>query len=466
MRAVNPSTAELLQAAVACHQAGQFDDARKAYERQLRKDPKDPNALNLLGVLLATHGQLAKGIQLRRRAVAAYPPFPDALSNLGKARLDSGQPVAARETLERALTYAPADPEILNNHGNTLLALGQPQNALASYRRALAVRPDYAESLTNEGLARLALGDLPCGWECYENRWRLPRLAPTQLGLDVPRWTGTAPLEGKRLLLHAEQGLGDTLQFCRYATLAAARGAQVVLEVKAPLVTLMATLDGPVEVIAQGTPRPPVDLHCPLMSLPLAFGTAVESIPAPVPYLHADPVRTQAWRTRLAGEPGPLVGLVWAGNPRRDDPEANSVDQRRSMKLAQFAGFTNATFVSLQKGEPAGEARTPPAGMHLLDWTGELEDFADTAALVAALDLVIGVDTSVVHLAGAIGTPVWVLNRYDLCWRWLRDRTDSPWYPTMRLFTQPQPGDWNTVLAAVRTVLADGSRTGDRHVIA
>ncbi|MDR3539333.1 MAG: tetratricopeptide repeat-containing glycosyltransferase family protein [Acetobacteraceae bacterium] len=455
MRAPDLNAAMLLQEAVACHQAGRLDAARKGYERLLQKDPRDPNALNLLGVLLVTQGHVAKGIQLIRRAVGIYPPFPDALSNLGKALLESGQPEAAQAACEKALTYAPTDPEILNNHGNALTAIGRPQEALDNYRRAHASRPDYPEALTNEGMSLLALGDHQNGWPRYEHRWRLPKLAPTLRGLAMPRWTGTTSLDGKRLLLHAEQGLGDTLQFCRYAPLAAARGAHVVLEVPPPLTRLAATLDGVAEIVAQGVPRPPVDLHCPLMSLPAAFGTTLDTIPATVPYLHADPARIAAWRTRLAGQPGRRIGLVWAGNPRREDREANAVDQRRSMKLAQFTGLGNATFVSLQKGDAAREARSPPAGPRLLDWTRELTDFADTAALVAALDLVIGVDTSVVHLAGAIGTPVWVLNRYDSCWRWMRDRSDSPWYPTMRLFTQPRPGDWDSVLAAVRTALAD-----------
>lgn len=456
MRPPDPSAAVILQEAIACHQAGRLDEARRGYERLLRKNPKDPDALNLLGVVLASQGQLGRGIQFMRRAVAAYPAFPDALSNLGKALLDDGQPDAALPQLDRALVHAPADPVILNNRGNALLALGRTPEALESYRRAQAIRPDFAEAATNEGLALLALGDLPRGWQAYENRWRLPALAPFRQGFTMPLWTGAQDLDGKRLLLHAEQGLGDTLQFCRYATLAATRGAQVLLETQAPLTRLLGTLDGVSQVITQGEPRPAADFHCPLMSLPLAFATDLDNIPALIPYLHADPARVAAWQGRLAAEPRPWIGLVWAGNPRRDDPEANSVDQRRSMKLARFAGLGGATFVSLQKGEPAREARQPPAGLRLLDWTQELADFADTAALVAALDLVIGVDTSVIHLAGALGVPVWVLNRYDRCWRWLRGREDSPWYPTMRLFTQPRPGDWASVLAAVRQALAAG----------
>jgi Flp pilus assembly protein TadD len=451
-----PTASDLLQAAVACHQAGQLAEARRLYERLLRREPRDPNALNLLGVVLASTGEITRAIQLMRRALSVFPDFPDALSNLGKALLDSNQPEASRLSLERALRLAPEDPEILNNLGNTLLALGRPEEALDCYRRAATLRPGYAEARTNEGLALLSLGRLAEGWAAYEHRWRLPRVTGTSPP-RVPLWTGAQPLEGKRILLHAEQGLGDTLQFCRYAPMVAARGAQVVLEVQPPLVRLMRTLDGQrIEVIAQGDPRPPVDLHCPLMSLPLAFGTELGSIPAEVPYLRTDPAALAGWQARLAPHPTPHVGLVWAGNPRTGDPEANSIDQRRSIKLAAFANLgSGGTFVSLQKGPRAQEARRPPAGLRLIDWTEELTDFADTAAMTAALDLVIGVDTSVVHLAGALAVPVWVLNRHDLCWRWLRHRIDSPWYPTARLFTQRKPGDWEPVLAEIRTALAD-----------
>ena len=471
--------ADILQAAVACHHAGQLTDARKLYERLLRKNPRDPNALNLLGVLLASTGEATRGIQLIRRALTVLPDFPDALSNLGKALLDSNQPEAARVSCERALRLTPDDPETLNTLGNVLLALGRPAEALPCYQRATAVRPDYNEALMNEGLALLALGHLPEAWQRYEHRWRLARMghvpggpAPGHHGLTghdpahhgqgsaAPRWTGTQPLAGRTILLHAEQGLGDTLQFCRYALLVAARRALVVLAVQPPLVRLMLSLGplegtpGSIQVMTQGEPLPAVDFQCPLMSLPGAFGTTVDDIPAPVPYLHPEPAQVEAWRDRLASYHGPRIGLVWAGNPRRGDPEANAVDQRRSMKLTALAGL-EGVFVSLQKGDPAREARRPPAGMRLVDWTSDLHDFADTAALTAALDLVIGVDTSVIHLAGAVGTPVWVLNRYDRCWRWLRGRADTPWYPGMRLFTQSEPGNWDGVLSDVRVALAD-----------
>jgi Flp pilus assembly protein TadD len=459
MAPIVPSAAELLQEAVACHQAGQLDAARKAYERLLRKNPKDPDALNLLGVLFASQGDLTKGIQLMRRAISVLPHFPDAMSNLGKALLDSGQPEAALESCDRALALAPDGAETNNNRGNALLALGRPADALLSYRRALAERPDYAEARTNEGLSLLALGDLPSGWASYEHRWRLPKMQQSASGFAALLWTGEQPVAGKRLLLHAEQGLGDTLQFCRYAPLVAALGAQVVLEVQPPLQQIMSTLQGVSEVIAQGDERPPFDLQCPLMSLPRAFGTTIETIPAEIPYLASDPTRVAQWRERLVHHTGRRIGLVWAGNPRRDDAESHSVDLRRSLPLSAFrslATLADTVFVSLQKGEPARQVRALSDRLPVIDWSDDLVDFADTAALVQALDLVIGVDTSVVHLAGALGKPVWVLNRFDRCWRWLQDRTDTPWYPAMRLFTQPAPGCWAPVMAELREALSRG----------
>jgi hypothetical protein len=219
----------------------------------------------------------------------------------------------------------------------------------------------------------------------------------------------------------------------------------------------MQSLDGVAEVIGRGDPAPRCDFQTPLMSLPLAFGTRVETIPARIPYLSAQPARAAAWRERLASLAGAKIGLVWAGNPRPHDLQSHLVDRRRSLdlsRLAPLAGTRDASFISLQKGEPAAEARDPPSGLKLADWTAELDDFAETAALVAGLDLVISVDTSVAHLAGALGRPVWLLNRFDTCWRWMLEREDSPWYPSMRIFRQPRFGDWESAIARVAAELA------------
>ncbi len=260
----------------------------------------------------------------------------------------------------------------------------------------------------------------------------------------------------RTILLHAEQGYGDTLQFCRYVPLVAQR-ARVVLGVPTALRRLMASLPGDKLIVTEDDALPPFDLHCPLLSLPLAFGTTLATIPATIPYLRADRLLTARWRKRLTALPGLKVGLVWAGESSQAMADAQARDRRRSIPLARLARLGDVprvSLVSLQKGAAATQAREPPAGLTIHDWTDELTDFADTAALVAGLDLVISVDTAVAHLAGALGKPVWVLNRADACWRWLRDRSDSPWYPTVRLFRQPTHGDWDPVITEVAAALA------------
>jgi hypothetical protein len=260
-------------------------------------------------------------------------------------------------------------------------------------------------------------------------------------------------LEGRSLLLHTEQGLGDAVQFIRYLPLAAQRGARIIIECQAELQRLFQTMSGNYQTVVRGQPLPAFDLHCPLLSLPWVFGTNLASIPNDVPYLHADAEDAGRWQDRLGGHCALLkVGLAWAGKPTHQN------DRNRSMKLARLAPLgqlPGVHFFSLQKGTAAAEAKAPPAGMELVDWTEELKDFADTAALIANLDLVIAVDTAVVHLAGAMGKPVWTLLPFASDWRWLLDRADSPWYPTMRLFRQATPGDWDGV---IRRVAAELSR--------
>jgi len=362
---------------------------------------------------------------------------------------------------EQALAHDPTMVQALVNRASLLAMRGQHEAALEGYARAREVQPDSADAHWNEALSRLASGDYASGWRQHEWRWRTNAMRALERVYPQPLWLGETPLAGRTILLHGEQGYGDMLQFCRYAPLVAALagpGANVVLEVPIHLARLLRTMPGPQLVIPQTEAPPAFDVHCPLLSLPLALGTTLETIPAVVPYLFADPDQERAWRIRLAALPGLRVGLVWGGNPRPDDPVATAIDPRRSIALARLAplgAVPGVSFVSLQKGDRATEAKAPPPGMVLHDWTDELWDFADTAALIAGLDLVISVDTSVVHLAGALGKPVWVLNRYDACWRWLHGRTDSPWYPTARLFGQPSYGDWDSVIAEVAAALRE-----------
>jgi hypothetical protein len=270
------------------------------------------------------------------------------------------------------------------------------------------------------------------------------------------RWLGETSIAGKTLFLVSDGGLGDALQFCRYATLAAEAGAHVILGVPNALGGLMRTLKGVARVVTDGDAVPEYDLNCAIMSLPLAFGTTVETIPAAVPYLHAEASAIAEWGDRLSGLRGQRIGLVWAGKSRPWDAIQVALDQRRSLRLATLSPLMSVPgcdFVSLQVGEPGEQAANLPTGMALHDFTKEISTFSDTAALVANLDLVISVDTSTLHLAGAMGKPVWLLNRFDTCWRWMPERDDSPWYPSMRVFRQPRSGDWASVVQSVTVAL-------------
>jgi Flp pilus assembly protein TadD len=433
---------------------GRLAEAEQSLRRALEPRPDYPAALANLGQILNELGRPAEGEAHLRDALRLRPAYPEALNNLGISLSDLGRTSEAETVLRQALSLLPEAPNALNNLGTALCDLGRYDEAEASFREAIRLKPDFADARNNLSYLLLLTGRFEEGWTEYEWRWGVKHMAPGVRDFAVPRWNGEA-IGGRTILLHAEQGLGDTLQFCRYAALIEP-SAKVVLEVQAPLVKLLARLPGVAQVVAPGAAVAPFDLHCPLLSLPRVLGATLATIPAAMPYLSAAPEAAAAWRERLAGLPGLKVGLVWAGESRTGVGRPSAIDARRSMALsalAQLAELARVSFVSLQKGKPAAQAADPPPGMSLTDFTADLSDFADTAALIDNLDLVISVDTSVAHLAGGMGKPVWLLNRYDTCWRWLLERDDSPWYPTLRQFRQPSPGDWQTVVAAVRDAL-------------
>jgi hypothetical protein len=345
-----------------------------------------------------------------------------------------------------------------NDRAVALQAMCDLPAALADYACALTIRPDDGKLRFHQSMALLMAGDYHNGWAAYEWRWRTANAKLRPRVFPQPLWLGAEPLNGRTILLHVEQGLGDTLQFSRYVPLLVARGARVILEVPPPLLRLMQeSFQGLTqEIVAAGSPLPDFDCHCPLMSLPLAFATDLTTIPQSHPYLVADPDRAQAWAQRLGPRQRLRVGLVWSGGARPDQPELHLVNERRNLPLSKLEPLRTvaADFYSLQKGEPAvGEFKRQLAdgwnGPAMIDLTDELSDFAETAALIANLDLVISVDTSTAHLAAAIGKPVWILNRFDTCWRWLLERRDSPWYPTVTLYRQTQPGVWDDVIERV-----------------
>lgn len=434
-------------------------DALASFDRAIALMPDFAQAWNNRACVLRDLGRPADALASCDHALALQPAYPDAWSNRGNAFSDLNQPEEAERSYRRALELAPAFADAWNNLGLAQIDLNQHAQALSSYERALAANPAAAETHWNESLCLLQMGRLEAGWQKYEWRWERSRIKASRRVFAQPLWLGDFSIDGRTILLHAEQGLGDTLQFCRYAALVSKLGAKVVLEVPPELMRLMSTLDGVDQLIEAGEALPPFDCHCPLLSLPLAFKTDLGSIPSATPYLYAHAEAARQWRDRIHAQADTYlkVGLVWAGGNRPHVAELRKNDARRSIafeRLAPILDVPNVQFFSLQKGPAAQQLKSGEWGGRIVDYTEELDDFADTAALVANLDLVISVDTSTAHLAGALDRPVWILNRFDTCWRWMLERTDTPWYPGARLFRQPALGDWDSVMQAARDALA------------
>jgi tetratricopeptide (TPR) repeat protein len=424
--------------------------------------PEDASTHNNLAIALQTLGDSHGAVAAYRRALALQPDAADIHSNLGCSLLTLNDRAGAAASHRRALALRPGYPAALTNLAGAL-APSDPDTAIACYREVLApaaglAGPALAEAHYSLGLLLLREGRYQEGWA--EAEW----WDRTPLGIAGRRFDSATGWDGTQgdgtLLVYAQQGLGDPLQFARFLALAAAR-RPVVLEAPRSLQRLLATLapvrSGRVRVQPPGAALPPHDATCSLLGLPHRLGITLANLPGDMPYLHAEPEAAARWAGRLAALPGLKVGLVWAGTPLLGGRASPALtDRRRSLALVQFAGLAEiagVSFVSLQKGEAARQ--TPPPGLLLHDWTGELHDLADTAALVAGLDLVISVDTAVAHLAGALGRPVWLLNRWDSDWRWLRGRDDSPWYPSLRQFRQRAPGAWEAPLATLCTALAE-----------
>jgi hypothetical protein len=340
-----------------------------------------------------------------------------------------------------------------------LLAAGRAEEAAEVARQAITWAPAPAALHICLSAALLMQGRLAEGWREDQWRWMIPEVAATRRHAEIPVWTGGA-LAGRRLLLVAEQGYGDTLQMCRYASRIQGAGS-IVFEVPGPLVRLFGSLEGPLEIVRRGDTVPAVDVQCPTMSLPFACGTAVPAdVPGHVPYLRALPEDVAVWRQRLAGVEGLRVGLCWTSGLRTQLVN-RLVQMRKSIPLATLAplgGVAGCSFISLQTGEAAADVRGGPPGLLVHDFSAAIGDFADTAALIACLDLVVTVDTAVAHLAGALGAEVWLLNRYDADWRWATAQDANPWYPTLRQFRQPTPGDWPSAVNDLRCALEP--RTG------
>jgi len=430
------------------HRAGELEAARSFYVRALRLDANDTETLSNLGALLIDQDQLAAAEGLLRRAIELEPDSMNAYSNLATTLTRQGKVAEAVTCFQKVLMKNPKHVPALSSLGFLHDSLGDEAGAEAFFKLAFEAEPEAASAQFNLSASLLSHGDFARGWSFYERRWELRQFIKRPRRMLQPQWAGEA-IRGKRIFLYPEQGLGDTLQCARYVPLLAARGAEVILEVQPGLERLMRSVVGVAQVHLPGQYRGNYDVHCPLMSLPRAFGTDLSNIPADVPYLAADPTDVERWAERLDAT-GLRVGLVWSGNP------AHSRDRLRSIQLQQLRevlAVPGVHFYALQKGPGLRQLPELPGFLQPVVLDAELKDFGDTAAAIANLDLVIAVDTAVAHLAGALGKPVWILVAKSADWRWLRDRTDSPWYPTAKLFRQQVLGDWSGVVEQLRADL-------------
>lgn len=429
---------------------GRQEAALASFDTALALAPDYAEAHSNRGNVLRELGRDDEALADYDAAIALAPHFADAHYNRGVVLQGMDRPLDALESYQAAINRAPAYAQAHNNRGLALQTLGRHDEALAAFAAASRLRPDYAEAHLHEGFCRLAAGDFRRGWPKYEYRRRLPGFPGRADRPPHLLWPGAALRAGTTVLLWAEQGLGDTLQFCRYAAVAADRGARVVLEVQPALKSLLRNTPGIDSIHAQGEPAPDFDFHSPLLSLPLLAGTDFSNMPAAVPYVHADPQRIQKFSARLGEKRRPRIGVVWSGNPSPYDRN----DHRRSIPFEQFARLLHPAvqWVSLQK-ETREQDRRLSVNSGVIDVQDDIRDFADTAALAGLMDRVISIDTAVAHLAGAMAKPLWVLLPQQADWRWFRERQDSPWYPTATLFRQAQPGDWSDVLARVAVAL-------------
>lgn len=480
--AANRAT-ELFERGNDCYRAGQFVEAASCYQQVLRIAPTYAESHNNLGAALADLGRADDAIACYLRALHLRPEYAEAHFNLGNAFRGLGHHAAALCCYQHAIELQPDRSNFHNNLGLALSELGRLEEAEASYRHALQVapddpltwtslglvlaelgrtddavachseairlRPDYAEAHRNRSFVLLLQGDYQQGWDDYAWRWRCADFSCMQF--SQPHWDGSPVTEGT-ILLYSEQGYGDTFQFIRYAPLVKERVGRVVLATRRELIPLLVRCAGVDELVPLDSELPPFDVHCPLMSLPQVFGTTVETIPADAPYLHADPQRVEMWRDRLDAWPGFRIGVCWQGSAGNQYYRQHGIPMEC---FAPLAGVRNVHWISLQHG--VGGEQLVEAPLPLVDLSVNLDvdggAFEDTAAVICSLDLVISFDTSIAHLAGALGKPVWIALPAVPDWRWLLDRDDSPWYSTARLFRQTETGNWESPIAKMAQTL-------------
>ena len=432
--------------------AGNAGQALTRFQSAQNIDTSNATLYLYAGVALHDLGRFDEAVACYEKALQITPLMAEAHNNLGNSLMALGRFCAAADSFSRAADLLPTSPVPLAARATALQATGKVTEAEADCRKALTIAPDFAAAHWNLALNLLLQGHYPEGWREYEWRWRKPDFTSPFRHGDVPLWDGS-PLNGSTILLHAEQGFGDAIQLVRYAPLVAGLGGNIILECHPQLVSLFHGLMRVQAVIPFGAPLPAFSCQIPLLSLPGVFGTTLQNIPSECPYLKVTPAQRQKWSALTSVYPrSPRIGLVWAGK--------SYPDPLRSLRLPELAPLAadDITFFSLQLGAGAEEAKQPPSGMCLINLTDNISDFADTAALIEQMDLVISIDTAVAHLAGALGKPVWLLLPYAPDWRWLLERSDSPWYPATQIFRQEQPGDWSGVIDRVSSALKNCTR--------
>ena len=435
---------------LALQELKRFDEALASYDKALSIKPDYADAFNNRGNALGELKRFEEALASYDNAIALKPDYAAAFNNQGLVLQELKRFDEALASADKAIILKPDYAEAFNSRGLVLQKLKRFEEALASYEHALKVRPDYTEAHWNEALLRLLTGDFIPGWVKHEWRWKNKSLALIKRNFSQPLWLGADAIDGKVILLYSEQGFGDTIQFSRYVPLVAARGASVILEVERPLRELMTTLTGATQTISKGNPLPDFDYHCPLLSLPLAFGTRLETVPSASPYLRVPTQALQHWTTRLGPSDRPRIGICWAGRSTFKEDQNRSIGLSPMLPLLSNA---DVQFFSLQKDLRAGDAEILSSHRQITHLGKDIGTFSDTAAIISLMDLVISSDTSIVHLAGALGKPIWILLQFVPDWRWLLDRDDSPWYPTARLFRQDETRNWNAVIARVQTAL-------------
>lgn len=426
-----------------------WDDALASFDQALSVGPDDTDSWLGRGRVLLEMKRFDEALDCYDRVVALAPEMGKGHEHRSRALRELGLYDEALAAAERSLRLKPDDPGGLNSRGNALRMMGRLEEALVDYQRAIEASPSLGPLRFNRAVCLLLRGAYDEGWREYEYRWTVRNMAIRRPRLQQPLWLGQEDIAGRRVLLYAEQGLGDTIQFCRFAPLVAERGATVIVGAQPELRPLLSALDGVHDVVDRSEVPPIFDLYCPFMSLPLALGTTEATIPARVPYLSVPAGHAATWDERLGVRNGPRIGLAWSGNREHRN------DHHRSIPLAMLAPLLSAgpAFHCLQRDMRPEDVPSFAIAGNIRFHGPELNDFSDTAALISRMDLVISVDTSVAHLAGALGRPVWLLLPYAPDWRWMLNRDDSPWYPTMRLFRQPAPRDWESVIALVARAL-------------